>query len=88
MPLSWPHALRSLRQRDLRLFFAGQAVSLAGTWMQSVAQAWLVWRLTRSWSTLLCFRWCSRTGGALLVFEVRKTAVPGPGGAGDAPSPG
>ncbi len=44
----WPHALRSLAKRDLRLFFAGQAVSLAGTWMQSVAQAWLVWRLTHS----------------------------------------
>jgi MFS family permease len=43
-----PEALRSLRSRDLRLFFAGQAVSLAGTWMQSVAQGWLVWRLTRS----------------------------------------
>src|SRR6266542_134623 len=47
-PTRWPHALRSLARRDLRLFFAGQAVSLAGTWMQSVAQAWLVWRLTRS----------------------------------------
>lgn len=46
--MRWPHALRSLRQRDLRLFFAGQAISLAGTWMQSVAQSWLVWRLTRS----------------------------------------
>jgi len=45
---AWPHALRSLARRELRLFFAGQAVSLAGTWMQSVAQAWLVWRLTRS----------------------------------------
>jgi len=43
-----PHALRCLARRDLRIFFAGQAVSLAGTWMQSVAQAWLVWRLTRS----------------------------------------
>ncbi|ACL64359.1 major facilitator superfamily MFS_1 [Anaeromyxobacter dehalogenans 2CP-1] len=46
--MRWPNALRSLRQRDLRLFFAGQTVSLAGNWMQSVAQAWLVWRLTRS----------------------------------------
>jgi MFS family permease len=44
----WPHALRSLAKRDLRLFFAGQAFSLAGTWMQSVAQSWLVWRLTQS----------------------------------------
>jgi hypothetical protein len=40
--------LRSLRSRSLRLFFAGQAISLVGTWMQSVAQGWLVWRLTRS----------------------------------------
>ncbi len=47
-PSRLPHALRSLRRRDLRLFFAGQTVSLAGTWMQSVAQGWLVWRLTRS----------------------------------------
>jgi MFS family permease len=43
-----PHALRCLARRDLRLLLAGQAVSLAGTWMQSVAQSWLVWRLTRS----------------------------------------
>ena len=47
-PSRWPHALRSLARRDLRIFFAGQTVSLAGTWMQSVAQGWLVWRLTRS----------------------------------------
>ncbi|HET8542546.1 MAG TPA: MFS transporter, partial [Anaeromyxobacter sp.] len=47
-PSRLPRALRSLARRDLRLFFAGQVVSLAGTWMQSVAQAWLVWRLTRS----------------------------------------
>ena len=47
-PPRLPHALRSLARRDLRLFFAGQAVSLAGTWMASVAQGWLVWRLTRS----------------------------------------
>src|SRR5512133_884549 len=47
-PSRLPHALRSLRGRELRLFFAGQTVSLAGTWMQSVAQGWLVWRLTHS----------------------------------------
>jgi MFS family permease len=46
--MAWPRPLRSLRHRNLRLFFAGQAVSLAGTWMQSVAQSWLVWRLTHS----------------------------------------
>jgi MFS family permease len=46
--MALPHALRSLRHRDLRLFFGGQLVSLAGTWVQTVAQGWLVWRLTRS----------------------------------------
>lgn len=46
--MQWPHALRSLRHRNLRLFFGGQCVSLVGTWMQSVAQGWLVYRLTRS----------------------------------------
>ncbi len=46
--MALPHALRCLEKRDLRLYFAGQSVSLAGTWMQAVAQSWLVWRLTRS----------------------------------------
>jgi MFS family permease len=40
--------VRSLRHRNYQLFFAGQLVSLIGTWMQSVAQAWLVYRLTGS----------------------------------------
>lgn len=43
-----PHALRSLAHRNLRLFFAGQCVSLVGTWMQSVALSWLAYRLTHS----------------------------------------
>jgi MFS family permease len=41
-------ALRSLRHRNFQLFFAGQLISLTGTWMQSVAQSWLVYRLTDS----------------------------------------
>ncbi|MGO9604898.1 MAG: MFS transporter [Candidatus Binataceae bacterium] len=41
-------AFRALRHRNFRLFFAGQLVSLIGTWMQSVAQAWLVLKLTNS----------------------------------------
>lgn len=36
------------QHRNFRLFFAGQLVSLMGTWMQSVAQAWLVYSLTHS----------------------------------------
>jgi MFS family permease len=39
---------RALRHRNFRLFIAGQVVSLVGTWMQNVAQAWLVYRLTHS----------------------------------------
>jgi MFS family permease len=39
---------RSLRHRNYRLFFAGQSISLIGTWMQSVAQSWLVYQLTGS----------------------------------------
>ena len=41
-------ALRALGHRNYRLFFSGQIVSLIGTWMQSVAQAWLIYRLTDS----------------------------------------
>ena len=37
---------RAFRHRNYRLFFAGQLVSLVGTWMQAVAQAWLVLQLT------------------------------------------
>jgi MFS family permease len=43
-----PSALRALRHRNYRLFFGGQLVSLSGMWMQSVAQAWLIYRLTGS----------------------------------------
>ena len=39
---------RALKHRNFRLFFAGQFISLIGTWMQSVAQSWLVYRLTGS----------------------------------------
>ena len=51
-PAGEPHGLqqafRALRHRNFRLFAAGQIVSLVGTWMQNVAQAWLVYRLTHS----------------------------------------
>src|SRR5450756_619514 len=41
-------AVRALRHRNFQLFFAGQAISLIGTWMQTVAQSWLVYRMTGS----------------------------------------
>jgi MFS family permease len=39
---------RALKYRNYRLFFSGQSVSLIGTWMQRIAMAWLVYRLTNS----------------------------------------
>ncbi len=44
----WAVTLRALRHRNFQLFFSGQLISLIGTWMQTVAQAWLVYRLTKS----------------------------------------
>lgn len=41
-------AIRALRHRNYRLFFAGQSLSLIGTWMTQVATSWLVYRLTHS----------------------------------------
>lgn len=38
----------ALYSRDFRLFWIGQIISLSGTWMQSVAQGWLVYSLTKS----------------------------------------
>lgn len=43
-----PDALRALRHRNYQLFFGGQLISLIGTWMDQVAESWLVYRLTGS----------------------------------------
>jgi MFS family permease len=40
--------IRSLNHRNFQLFFSGQMISLVGTWMDNVAEAWLVYRLTGS----------------------------------------
>ena len=42
------HGLRALRHRNFRIFVVGQFISLVGTWMQTVALGWLIYRLTRS----------------------------------------
>jgi MFS family permease len=47
-PSGFRQAFRALRHRNFRLFVTGQIVSLSGTWMQNVAQTWLVYRLTHS----------------------------------------
>jgi MFS family permease len=43
-----PATLRAMRHRNFQLFFSGQLISLIGTWMQTVAQSWLVYRMTGS----------------------------------------
>ncbi|HEX5316257.1 MAG TPA: MFS transporter, partial [Candidatus Kapabacteria bacterium] len=42
------HAWRALRHRNFKLFFAGQSISLIGTWMTRLATSWLVYQLTHS----------------------------------------
>ncbi len=42
------HVFRALRHRDFRLFWIGQWVSATGTWMQTMALSWLVYRMTSS----------------------------------------
>jgi MFS family permease len=47
-PAGLAFVFRALRGRNFRLFFAGQSVSLIGTWMQRIAMSWLVYRLSHS----------------------------------------
>src|SRR5260370_36577579 len=44
----FPQAVRALRNRNFRLFWSGNFLSNIGTWMQNVAQGWLVLTLTNS----------------------------------------
>lgn len=44
----WPKAIRSLGYRNFRLYWSGQIISQVGTWMQIVAQGWVVYNLTNS----------------------------------------
>ncbi len=46
--VAWGRSLRALRSRNYRLFFAGQSVSLIGTWMTRLAMSWIVYQLTDS----------------------------------------
>ena len=61
-----PRTFRALRHRNFRLFISGQVISLVGTWMQTAAQSWLVYRLTHS-ELLLGTTWfCSQIAVFLL----------------------
>lgn len=58
----------ALQHRNYRLFFCGQLVSLVGTWMQNVAQAWLVYELTNSPFKLGVVSFCA--GVPVLAFSL------------------
>ena len=55
-----PQLVRAFRHRNYRLFFGGQLISLVGTWMQTVAESWLVYRLTGSSALLGVSAFCSQ----------------------------
>lgn len=60
--------MRALQYRNYRLFFIGQLISLVGTWMQMVAQSWLVYRLTGSSLLLGTVGFASQFPVFLLAF--------------------
>ncbi len=59
-------ALRAFRHRNFRLFYAGQAISLIGTWIQQIALSWLVYRTTGSGFLLGLTTFCSQI--PMLIF--------------------
>src|SRR5438093_1593275 len=68
--LAASRTFRSLGVRNYRLYFIGQIVSMSGTWMQSVAQAWLVLELTGSGIAL----------GTVTALQFLPTLLLGPWG--------
>ena len=57
---------RALKHRNFQLFIGGQLISLIGTWMQSTAQLWLVYKLTNSAALLGVFGFANQI--AILVL--------------------
>ncbi|MEO7114195.1 MAG: MFS transporter, partial [Polyangiaceae bacterium] len=73
---------RALERTNYRLFVAGQLVSLIGTWTQSVAESWLVYRLTGSAAWLGIAAFCQQmpafflaTFGGLIADRYRKRTI-------------
>ena len=60
---------RALKNRNYRLFFTGQGISLIGTWMQQVAVSWLIYRLTGSAFMLGAVSFCTQVP-SLIIFPL------------------
>ena len=56
----WKTTFRALKHRNFQLFFSGQLISLVGTWMQTIAESWLVYRLTGSSLLLGSIGFCAQ----------------------------
>ncbi len=56
--MALPAGMRALEHRNFRLYFTGQAISILGSWIQQVALAWLVYRLTGSAALLGITAFC------------------------------
>ncbi|MGI8788039.1 MAG: MFS transporter [Pyrinomonadaceae bacterium] len=62
-----PSTFRALKHRNFQFFFGGQFISLTGTWMQTVAESWLIYRLTGSVVLLGLVRFASQIPVFLLA---------------------
>src|SRR6266540_3267532 len=75
--MALPAGLRAVGHRDFRLFWCGQMISLIGTWMQSVGQAWVVLELTHSPFTMIVFMASSNTTVQVTVPDALRGRLMG-----------
>ncbi|MES2477078.1 MAG: MFS transporter [Verrucomicrobiota bacterium] len=66
--IGWRQAFRAFGHRNYRIFFAGQVISLIGTWLQSTAEGWLVYDLSGSSVALGLIRFANMLPFALLAL--------------------
>lgn len=87
--VGWPRAFAAFRHRNYRIFFAGQIVSLIGTWLQSTAEGWLVYQLSGSsvalgfirFAHMLPFALLALWGGIVADRHAKRTILLGTQGA-------
>lgn len=81
--VDWSDAFSAFRHRNYRIFFAGQVISLIGTWLQSTAEGWLVYQLSGSsvalgfirFANMLPFALLALGGGIIADRHARRTIL-------------